>query len=646
MDAFNLILEELKELKRKNRKNIEYTIPSVWYDYKFNKNINVKPYDFFIEKFEEILNFNSENLFKDNDNWSEEAIIYNLFVRYATSFDHNNDGEITIEADEFGFMETGTFMKSIALLPYIKSIGVNTIYLLPITSIGIDGKKGNLGSPYAIRNPYELEESLADKFIEADVNVQFKAFVEAAHKLGLKVVCEFVFRTASIDSDLALDRPDWFYWIKDNIKNRSEKNNEKQYGPPIFNKAELKKIKEKVESGDLTKLPEPHETYKNMFNKTPQKVARVENKIVGLFKDPDGKIRVKNNVRIPGAFADWPPDDNQPLWDDVTYLKLYSHPDFNYIAYNTVRMYDEKLTKKENIAQDLWDNIENIIPFYQKEFEIDGVMIDMGHALPNQLRANIINKAREYNPNFVFWEENFSLTEESVENGYNASLGYMPFDAHNPWKIKEIIKMFQEKKCPIMFFGTPETHNTKRAAQREGKVNFSKMSFVVNSILPVMTFIHNGFETCETVPVNTGLGFSDDEIQNYSQEKLPLFSISKIKWDSKTNIIEFIKKVQQFRSEFITETNDPKTAKIHLLETEHFDVVSFLRRVDSSQKEILFAGNYNTEETITTKINILNGTDKFTDYFTGNDIHSEDGFLHVTLKPFDFILGLLSYSNQ
>ena len=47
-------------------------------------------------------------------------------------------------------------------------------------------------------------------------------------------------------------------------------------------------------------------------------------------------------VRIPGAFADWPPDDNQPPWTDVTYLRMYDHPDFNYMAYNTIRMYDER----------------------------------------------------------------------------------------------------------------------------------------------------------------------------------------------------------------------------------------------------------------------------------------------------------------
>jgi starch synthase (maltosyl-transferring) len=641
MDAFNLVLDELKELKRKNRKNIDYAVPALWLGNNEGNTEIVKPYDFFIERFEEIISSETVSHFPNPEKWSDDAVIYNLFVRYATAFDHNQDGEVTSEPDEFGFKETGTFLKAIAILPYLRTLGVNSIYLLPITSIGIDGKKGNLGSPYAIRNPYKLDENLAENFIEADVEMQFKAFTEAAHKLGMKVVCEFIFRTASIDSDLALDNPDWFYWIKENIKDRKEKNNEKQYGPPIFNKAELKKIKEKVEILDLKNLPEPHELFKNMFAKTPQKVARVEDKIVGVFKDPDGKIRQKNNVRVPGAFADWPPDDNQPVWSDVTYLKLYSHPDYNYIAYNTVRMYEEKLAKEENKLPALWENIENIIPHYQKEFDIDGVMIDMGHALPEELRANIISKAREEEPNFVFWEENFSLSEESKKNGYNASLGYMPFDAHNPWKMRDIIKMFEEKRCPLTFFGTAETHNTKRAASREGESRFSKMTYAANAILPAMTFIHNGFEFCETTPVNTGLGFKDEEIEKYPSDKLPLFSIAKINWSSKDNIIDYIKQVNEFAGKYIKESNDLEKVKIYLLEGNHYDIVSFIRRIDATKTEILFAGNYNEEETIEAEIDLLNGTESFTDILTGNTYKSNDGKLNITLAPFEFVLGIL-----
>jgi glycosidase len=37
---------------------------------------------------------------------------------------------------------------------------------------------------------------------------QFKALVEAAHCLGIKVVTEFIFRTSSKDSPIAITHPE------------------------------------------------------------------------------------------------------------------------------------------------------------------------------------------------------------------------------------------------------------------------------------------------------------------------------------------------------------------------------------------------------------------------------------------------------
>ena len=77
-----------------------------------------------------------------------------MFVRTTAAFDHNGNGKLDLPLNERGFRETGTFLKAIAMLPYIKRLGATVIHLLPITSIGQDGNKGTLGSPYAIRNPY------------------------------------------------------------------------------------------------------------------------------------------------------------------------------------------------------------------------------------------------------------------------------------------------------------------------------------------------------------------------------------------------------------------------------------------------------------------------------------------------------------
>jgi glycosidase len=48
--------------------------------------------------------------------------------------------------------ESGTFLKTIALLPLIKEMGFNGIYFLPVFELSRENKKGEISSPYAIRN--------------------------------------------------------------------------------------------------------------------------------------------------------------------------------------------------------------------------------------------------------------------------------------------------------------------------------------------------------------------------------------------------------------------------------------------------------------------------------------------------------------
>jgi hypothetical protein len=144
-------------------------------------------------------------------------------------------------------------------------------------------------------------------------------------------------------------------------------------------------------------LVPPHKIYRDFFTSppVPELVVKEDGKYIGALPD-------QTRVKIPGAFADWPPDDNQPPWGDVTYLRMYDHPDFNYIAYNTIRMYDSRLATPQHENRPLWERVVGIIPYYQREFHIDGVMIDMGHALPMALKSEMVKTARTIDPNFAF----------------------------------------------------------------------------------------------------------------------------------------------------------------------------------------------------------------------------------------------------
>ena len=70
--------------------------------------------------------------------WTRHAVVYNMFTRLTAAWDHDGNGRIELGDLPGGLRETGTFLKSITLLPYLKMMGVNTIHLLPvITSYSI-----------------------------------------------------------------------------------------------------------------------------------------------------------------------------------------------------------------------------------------------------------------------------------------------------------------------------------------------------------------------------------------------------------------------------------------------------------------------------------------------------------------------------
>lgn len=585
-------LHEKRASFRKSR--FHYSVPKLWNSNKKSsgKILKVDPFEHHAKMIDFILRQPTPKIMTSiGGNWTRNAIVYNMFVRCTAAFDHDQDGRLDLPTNEEGWRETGTFLKALAMLPYIRSLGANTVHLLPITSIGSDGNKGTLGSPYAIRNPNELDENLAEPMLGVGAGEEFKAFVEAAHRLGLRVVVEFVFRTAAKDAGWIKDHPEWFYWIKADICDRvAGDQDESKYGNPIFTQDELKNIRSFVELNDFTDLPRPHETYRKMFTLPPpsHSLSKEHGRWIGVLTDG-------TRVRIPGAFADWPPDDRQPPWSDVTYLKIYDHDEFNYIAYNTIRMYDRRLAQTRNINQPLWEKITAIIPHYQHEYGIDGVMIDMGHALPMGLKQEMIHRARSIDPEFAFWDENFSITEKSVEEGYNAVFGYQWADQHHPEKFRNLVRQFSTGGFALPYFATPENHNTPRAAAREGGINYSRYAWALSNFLPAIPFLHSGFEVGEKMPINTGLDFSREELLRYPPDRLPLFSEHAYDWSSKDEITEWIRSVGVVRQKHRSLIVDRSPASFLHEEADHPGIIAFRRTNEGNVRGLLVVANSDME---------------------------------------------------
>jgi glycosidase len=636
------ILDKLRDsARRASASKGGYSIPSLWIDGSGGRRAElqeVNPFDFFHDALRRIKDQpRSELLRRAGGEWSRHAVIYNMFVRSSCAFDHNQNGKLDLPANEAGWRETGTFLKGIALLPYIRSLGANVVHLLPITSIGADGNKGTLGSPYAIKNPYELDKNLAEPNLGLGPDEEFKAFVEAAHHLGIRVVVEFVFRTSAKDGDWVKDHPEWFYWIRESVQDRPPGvSDESRYGSPLFTKEEMKKILRTVEEGELDDLPPPHQEYLDLFTPPPPKhsIQMAGSRYIGM-------LREHTAVRIPGAFADWPPDDSQPPWGDVTFLKMYNHPDFNYIAYNTIRMYDTRLARKENVNRPLWQKVADIIPHYQKEYGIDGVMIDMGHALPMELKKEMIRLARSIDPDFAFWDENFSVEEQSVREGYNAVIGYVWSDQHKPEKFKDLLRRFSREGYALPFFATPESHNTPRASTREGGIVYSRYAWAISNFIPAIPFIHSGFELGEKCPVNTGLDFSREELARYPSASLPLFSEYAYDWTSKEEFTEWIKTISDLRNKYQDLIIDQTPQSFEFIETDNINIISFLRVSSKVHYKLLVIANSSMKSRERVSMELPGSKRHLTDLLSGSRIDLRDGLLTGNLAPGQVIVAEL-----
>lgn len=106
------------------------------------------------------------------------------------------------------FSKKHNFQGVIEKLDEIKALEVDIIQLLPIHPIGEKNRKGNVGSPYSIKNYYEIDPDLG-------TITDFTRLLKAAHKKGLKVIIDIVFNHTSHDADYTKTHPEWYYQKED-----------------------------------------------------------------------------------------------------------------------------------------------------------------------------------------------------------------------------------------------------------------------------------------------------------------------------------------------------------------------------------------------------------------------------------------------
>ncbi len=122
--------------------------------------------------------------------WSRNAVIYEVNLRQYT-----DSGTVTAFARE---------------LPRLKELGVDILWMMPIHPISKDGRKGTLGSYYAVAD----YKAFNPEFGTID---QFKEVVKQIHDNGMKVILDWVPNHSGRDNKWVTEHPDWYE--KDSLGN-------------------------------------------------------------------------------------------------------------------------------------------------------------------------------------------------------------------------------------------------------------------------------------------------------------------------------------------------------------------------------------------------------------------------------------------
>lgn len=121
--------------------------------------------------------------------------------------DWARDG-IVYEVWERAFSAKGDFNGITARLDDLKKTGVDILWLMPLNPIGEKGKKGSVGSPYAVRDYYGVNPQYGTRD-------DLKRLVREAHARNMKVIVDVVFNHTSWDNDLLAKHPEWYHKGKD-----------------------------------------------------------------------------------------------------------------------------------------------------------------------------------------------------------------------------------------------------------------------------------------------------------------------------------------------------------------------------------------------------------------------------------------------
>lgn len=120
----------------------------------------------------------------DHPEWTYDSVVYEVNIRQ--------------------FSPEGTFKGVEHQLPRLKDLGVDILWLMPMYEIGVEGRKGTLGSYYAISDYTKVNP-------EFGTMEDFEQLLSAAHQMGFRVILDWVANQTAPDHVWMREKPADFY---------------------------------------------------------------------------------------------------------------------------------------------------------------------------------------------------------------------------------------------------------------------------------------------------------------------------------------------------------------------------------------------------------------------------------------------------